>query len=305
MRQTLVIHPGPLGDVLLAVPALRVLRARHPTDAIVLAGQSRIGELLVALDVVEGHVRFERLGLDQLFAGDTQADALAPVRAAERVICWFGSRDPMFARRLAELSADAIVDAPWIPDELVWRHLVASVSAMPEDAERAPVRVPAELVAEGRRALEGAGWDGNTPLLVVHPGASGAAKRWSTEGYAEALARIAARGRVAIVVHEGPADHDAVKALRPRLAPPVGTLANPPLPVLAGALAHARAFVGNDSGISHLASAVGAPSLVLFTSGMRAWEPWAPVVTPLVVSMADLYREDVDAVTAALARVLA
>lgn len=300
MRYSLAIHPGPLGDVLLAVPALRALRARYPTDAIVLAGQSRIGELLVALDVVEGHVRFERLGLDRLFAGEPGGDALAPVRAAARVVCWFGSRDPVFARRLAEIAPDAIVDAPWTPDDLVWRHLVASVSAAPDDADRGPVRVPAELVTEGRRALEGAGWDGTTPLLVVHPGASGAAKRWSAEGYADALTRVSARARVAIVVHEGPADHDAVRALSPRLAPGIGTLTNPPLPVLAGALVHARAFVGNDSGISHLAAAVGAPSLVLFTSGMRAWEPWAATATSLVVSMADLYREDADAVATAL-----
>lgn len=305
MRQTLAIHPGPLGDVLLAVPALRVLRSRYPTDAIILAGQVRIGELLVSLDVVEGHMRFERLGLDQLFAGEPEEDALAPVRAAARVVCWFGSRDPLFARRLAAIAPDAIVDAPWTPDELVWRHLVASVATAAEDADRGPVRVPPELVTAGRRALEGAGWDGTTPLLIVHPGASGAAKRWSAEGYAEVLAQVSTRARVAIVVHEGPADHDAVKALRPRLAPGIGTLTNPPLPVLAGALVHARAFVGNDSGISHLASAVGAPSLVLFTSGMRGWEPWSPTATALVVSMADLYREDVDAVATALARLLA
>jgi ADP-heptose:LPS heptosyltransferase len=304
MRQTLAIHPGPLGDVVLTIPALRALRARHPADAIVLAGQSRIGELLVALDVVEGHVRFERLGLDQLFVGEPAADGLETVRAAERVVCWFGSRDPGFARRLATLSPGAIVDAAWTPDELVWRHLVASVGAAPAEADRGPVPVPADLVADGKRALEGAGWDGVTPLCIVHPGASGAAKRWSTDGYAEVLGRLSGRGRVAIVVHEGPADHDAVRALRPRLAHAVGTLTNPPLPVLAGALVHARVFLGNDSGISHLAAAVGARGLVLFTSGMRAWEPWSPSAGSLVVSMAGLYREDVDAVSAALARLV-
>jgi ADP-heptose:LPS heptosyltransferase len=51
MGQTLVIHPGPLGDVLLAIPALRALRKRHGAG-LILAAQTRIGDLLHVLGVV-------------------------------------------------------------------------------------------------------------------------------------------------------------------------------------------------------------------------------------------------------------
>src|SRR4030095_6463368 len=68
-RATLAVHPGALGDVLLAVPALRALRA-GAGGPLVVAAQPRIGALLEALEVVDGHVGFEALGLDALVVDD-------------------------------------------------------------------------------------------------------------------------------------------------------------------------------------------------------------------------------------------
>jgi ADP-heptose:LPS heptosyltransferase len=62
-------------------------------------------------------------------------------------------------------------------------------------------------------------------------------------------------------------------------------LEEPDLSLLAGALSVATAYVGNDSGISHLAAALGAPSLVLFTAERIVWRPWAEHAEPQVVSM--------------------
>ncbi|HXH82722.1 MAG TPA: hypothetical protein VNN07_07310, partial [Candidatus Tectomicrobia bacterium] len=62
----LAIHPGALGDVLLAVPALRALRARGP-ERVVLAAQPRLGALLTTLGVVDGATTVEALALDALF----------------------------------------------------------------------------------------------------------------------------------------------------------------------------------------------------------------------------------------------
>src|SRR5258706_12705579 len=103
--QALVIHPGALGDVLLAVPALRALRARG--DAVTVAAQPRIGALLVALGVADRAVAFDTLGLDALFT-DAPLGSDTPLarQLAEptRVICWFGARDADFTRRLSALA---------------------------------------------------------------------------------------------------------------------------------------------------------------------------------------------------------
>ena len=95
----LAIHPGALGDVLLAVPALRALRAQ--AGQVVLAAQPRIGALMQELGVIDRHVAFDGLGLDALFTDDASRSPRLP--DASRIVCWFGARDATFTRRLASI----------------------------------------------------------------------------------------------------------------------------------------------------------------------------------------------------------
>src|SRR5262249_33971074 len=71
-----------------------------------------------------------------------------------------------------------------------------------------------------------------------------------------------------------------------------------PLETLAGAIHHAALWVGNDSGVSHLAAAVGAPALVLFTAANVAWRPWASGASVRVVDVERLLESEVAAVIA-------
>jgi len=219
------------------------------------------------------------------------------------VVSWFGSRDPDFARRLTSLVPCALV-APSVGGHgAVWRHLLGTVAPGVEDASRwrERIAVPASVADAGRRELERAGWDGRTAVLVVHPGAGGRTKQWPAQGFASVLESLEAIGRPMVVVHRGPADAEAVAALRPRVARGVVLLEEPPLAGLAGVLSHASAYLGNDSGISHLAAALGVRSTVLFTADHVAWRPWLCTVEPLVVSTQTVEPADVDRVRRALA----
>ncbi|MBI2161625.1 MAG: glycosyltransferase family 9 protein [Candidatus Rokubacteria bacterium] len=281
-----------------------------------LAAQPRIGELLRAIGLVDRAVAFESLHLDALFREETieRGDA-GPLRVVLRppsvqagpavpapVVSWFGSRDPEFVTRLTALVPDAVVAPSSEAGRLVWRHLLATVGAPLAHADRwrTPVPVPARLTEEGRRALRDSGWDGDTPLVVVHPGAGGIAKRWPAEGFAAVLERLAARGRITLAVHQGPADAEAVAALEARLRGPTIVLKEPSLPALAGMLRGATAYLGNDSGVSHLASALGVPSVVLFTADKLDWRPWARHVEVFTVGTSALDAADCERVTAAI-----
>ena len=315
--ETLVIHPGALGDVLLAVPALRALRGAFPGEALVLAAQPRIGRLLTALGVSDRDVAFDSLHLDALFVDESAADhrgdptlaaptPLSPkIGGAARVVCWFGARDPTFVRRLSELAPGALVCPPTPSDDtLVWEHLARSVSAIaPGPPERGPIAVPQSLEAAGRRGLLDAAWDGTTRLVLIHPGAGGAGKRWPVEGFARVLEELTRSRDLAVVIHQGPADGEAVEALLARHRAGAIRLIEPSLPVLAGVLGRVAGYLGNDSGISHLAAAVGASAVVLFRKEMLAWRPWSAAARPLVVATETLDLADVAAVTAG-ARVL-
>jgi hypothetical protein len=294
----LVIHPGALGDVLLAVPALRALRAAG--TAVTLAAQPRIGALLVALGIADRALAFDTLGLDALFS-DAPLAADAPLARhlteGARVVCWFGARDAGFTRRLRALAPDAIVAPATTSTALVWEHLLRTVGG---PADRAPIALATALRAEARGSLRASGWDGDAPLVVVHPGAGGAPKRWPVDGFAQVLEGVDAT----LVIHEGPADAEPARELLARLGRPALHLVDPSLPTLAGVLAMARAYVGNDSGISHLAAAVGTPSVILFTDRALPWIPWSSTAHCVTVTISRVLDSERDAVAGALRELL-
>jgi len=118
----------------------------------------------------------------------------------------------------------------------------------------------------------------------------------AVQGLATALAdryrieRELGQGGMATVYLAQDLKHDrkvAVKVLKPELAAVLGA---------------ARAYLGGDSGVSHLAATVGAPSVVLFPSATaRRWTPWSPTAIPVELQGEDA---DVERAREALARVL-
>jgi ADP-heptose:LPS heptosyltransferase len=179
----------------------------------------------------------------------------------------------------------------------VWRHLAATIGG---SGDCTPIACPPALRAEAREALRAAGWDDRQRLVVVHAGAGGVAKRWPPGGFVDVVRAVDR----ALVIHQGPADGDAVKELLARLDRPVLPMTEPPLPRLAGALSLACAYIGNDSGISHLAAAMGTSSVVLFTPAALPWVPWSRTARCLTVTTSAVVDAEREAVTAALDAVL-
>jgi heptosyltransferase-3 len=128
-----------------------------------------------------------------------------------------------------------------------------------------------------------------TPLLILAPGAHGFGKRWPSARYAELAIRllgpdgIMAGGKLAVL--GGPGEHpqaDPVIAALPKDR--VIDLVGQTDPLLAAAwLARADLYIGNDSGLTHLAAAAGAPTLALFGPGLPArYRPWGSAATYLI-----------------------
>ena len=283
---TLVIHPGALGDVLQAVPALRALRRRGP---LVFSGQARFGALLRALGLIDAALGFDGLGLEALFAREALPSSLsARLAGFGRVVSWFGARDAVYRENLRDVVGDCVIAPSQPVDEsplTVWQHLLATTcdAASPE---LDPLGVSPAARDEASRVLAGLGLTRARPLLVVHPGAGGASKQWPAELHARAVA-IATRAIDAeVLIHQGPADADAAEPLWRALGGHSARLVEPDLPVLAAVLARAGAYLGGDTGVSHLAAAVGAPAVILFPAATRErWAPWSP--TALALAMTD------------------
>ena len=127
------------------------------------------------------------------------------------------------------------------------------------------------------------------PLLAVAPGAHGFGKRWPKERYAELATRLLAPTGVLaggrLVVLGGPDEHAEAAPVIAALPPDrVIDMVGQTDPLLAAAwLARADLYVGNDSGLTHLAAAAGAPTLALFGPGIPArYRPWGASATYLI-----------------------
>jgi heptosyltransferase III len=288
-----------MGDVLQAVPALRGLRAVAPAIPITFVGQPRLAQLLVELGAAQRARPFDGFGLETLFADAPTPPALADaVGRAQHVVSWFGSRDEAYGRRLRALAPRALV-APPVPDDdtPVWRHLLGTLAgwglAIPERVEP----LPAPALAAGDAPA-----DARRPRLVVHPGSGGDWKRWPVERFAEVIRVLRERRALDVLVHQGPADAEPAQRLLARLEGDAAVLREPDLPRLAAVLGAAAAYLGGDSGVSHLAAAVGVPSVILFPPAtFRRWTPWSPTAIPVELQGVD---GDVERAREALARLL-
>lgn len=143
-----------------------------------------------------------------------------------------------------------------------------------------PGLTPPVLVATAAEATAAREWTSRLGqgFLAVHPGSGSPRKNWPVERF-EALASALSPDRPWLLV-EGPAESEACGPLR-QLAHAV--LARElPVRVLGAVLAQAGLYVGNDSGVSHLAAAYGAPTIALFgPTDPGLWSPVGPHVSVL------------------------
>ncbi|HAF15111.1 MAG TPA: putative lipopolysaccharide heptosyltransferase III [Blastocatellia bacterium] len=120
------------------------------------------------------------------------------------------------------------------------------------------------------------------PLGVIHPAAAFATKQWAADNFGSIAEELARRG-LAVVVITTAKEAGLVDAVKQNASAPVLGLTDLTLPEVTALLARARLFVGNDSGIAHIAAAVQAPAVVIFgSSNVAHWRPWARVAAEIV-----------------------
>ena len=123
----------------------------------------------------------------------------------------------------------------------------------------------------------------STALVVIHPAAAFDTKQWATERFAQVAESLTSRGLTVVAITASTETHVA-EALKQQTTAPVVAFTDLSLPEVTALLSRARLFVGNDSGIAHMAAAVGAPSVVIFGSSNTAhWRPWAKAPADVVV----------------------
>ncbi|MBK8148286.1 MAG: glycosyltransferase family 9 protein [Acidobacteria bacterium] len=111
-------------------------------------------------------------------------------------------------------------------------------------------------------------------IAMFHPVAAFATKQWATEKFARVAEFLDVRGYRVLAVG-APTERGQLELLKSIASSPIEIFSDLALPEITALAARASLFVGNDSGIAHIASAVGCPSVVIFGSSNRDhWRPW-------------------------------
>ena len=314
MNKIIVFRPGALGDTLLTFPALAALRRAGAGAWLCVVGNAPALALARDAGLADEVCSFDDLCWSGLFAeaGIRSAQALQTLAGADLAVLWL--RDPagLAERNLRAAGIPSVLSAPGRPPQEARVHaadyLLGTLAPLLGDASAALAALPllapapeAQRWAEdvwAQRGLLGA------PVLALHPGSGGRAKCWPPDRFAALAGRFIAEGWRALVI-AGPADEAAAAAVMAALPMPGAQQVNDmTLPQLAGLLARAALFVGNDSGVSHLSALLGAPTLALFgptdpaiwaPRGPRAGVVWAGKATPAGVALPPMTALSVDA----------
>ncbi len=280
--------PG-LGDLLCAVPALRALRARFPRAHVTLVGLpaaewfvARFGDLIDELSVFPGFPGIPEVEPDPRRIAAFLARMHA--RELDLAVQLHGSgisSNPFVALLGARRTAGFVLPGLPCPDPELFipypalapeprRHL-ALLAHLGAPADDAALAFP---LSDDDRA-EAAALALPRPFALLNPGAAEPRRRWPVEHFAAVGDGLVARG-LAVGVLGAPADAPLAAAVVAGMRAPAHDLAGrTSLGGLGALLAAGAVLVTNDTGTSHLAAAVGAPSVVVFVSSDPA--RWAPL----------------------------
>jgi len=112
------------------------------------------------------------------------------------------------------------------------------------------------------------------PVALIHPAAAFETKQWPAENFARVIDEVAARGLKPVVIVASKEKQVLDSVVQQSSARVIG-LTDLSLPEVTALAARAQLFVGNDSGIAHMAAAVNTPCVVIFgSSNVAHWRPW-------------------------------
>ena len=248
LMRRLLIRPGAIGDFIVSLPALECLK----TDYLEVwaAGPN------VPLARFANHARAIRsTGLDLLGVTEPPETLVAEFRGFDSIVSWYGANRPEFRGLTAELGLP-FTFFPALPPSGAGCHAT--------DYYLEQVRTMAEAPSDGIPRIRCHVSRGD--FAVIHPFSGSPAKNWPLAKF-QALARKLER-TMPVRWCAGPED------------PPLADCVHiADLYELATWLASARLYAGNDSGITHLAAAVGTPVLALFgPTDPAVWAPRGPNV---------------------------
>jgi heptosyltransferase III len=258
-RKILVIRGGALGDFILTLPVFAALRLRFPKHWLEILGYPSVASLAVAAGLADDVSALESPRFTGFFVpnGSRSAEVAAWLSGFELIISYLYDPGDIFRSNVARCSSARFIAGPHRPDETLAVHaaelLLRPLQALGiRDADPRPrLPLPAPPPAP--------------PRLALHPGSGSERKNWPEAKWTELLKLLAAQSACDFLLIGGEAEGDRCDRLAAVVPAGRAQVAqNLPLLELARRMQACSAYIGHDSGITHLSAALDLPGLVLW-----------------------------------------
>lgn len=289
VRRVLVVRLRSIGDTVLTTPSLFALKRYLPHAQIdilledwvapVLAGSDLIARVItIARDSksararIAQELRASRYDVVYNLHGGTTATFLTRATGAKHRI---GFANYQYARLHNHVAPSPlqIWGRPTLHSVEQQLALIGWTGVPVTDRPPTRLEVTESAANSVIEKLGANGFTGAGPFVMIHPAAAFDTKTWAGEKFARVAANLFNRGlRPVVVVSANEEISDSVKQFT---SAPAIVLDDLSLPEVTALAARATLFVGNDSGIAHIAAAAGASCVVVFGSSNRNhWRPW-------------------------------
>jgi ADP-heptose:LPS heptosyltransferase len=289
--RVLVIRGGAIGDFILTLPAIRLLRQSIPHAHLEVMGYSGIADLAVKAGIADATRPLGDLRMAQFYAKNAQIDpALADdMRSFNLIVSYLFDPDAILRENMEKLGVKTLIECPHRvivgqghASQQLARPLERLAMFLEEPTWREPLLCKTKPQATTKR-------------IAIHPGSGSLTKNWPALGWQKLAEEIhAAHPEMEIVFISGEAE--AERGTLPQDLP-FTRWHGLPLTQLADHITTCDLFLGHDSGISHLASTCGVPCLLLFgPTDPATWAPPQPSVRVIRAPGGDLNKLPFEAV---------
>jgi heptosyltransferase-3 len=297
----LVIRGGAVGDFILTLPAIGLLRTEFPGQRLEILGYRQIAALADGRHYADGVRSIEYAPMARFFSRTSELDeGLVEYFAGfGQVVSYLSDPQGIFEGNLRRAGVKSLLSAyrPWEADTHAARQLAKPLEQMALFLENPAAQVfPSAQDRERARDFLGGG-----VRVALHAGSGSARKNWMPARWREVAKGLSERvPDLQLLLVGGEADREPMAEMTRDLGVPFRAVENLPLPELAAVLEGCSLFLGHDSGPSHLAAAVGTRCVLLFgPTDPQVWAPANPGVRVLEAPNGDFSRLNVDRVLAA------
>lgn len=309
VKRILVVRLRSIGDTVLSTPSLIALKRFLPNAEIDILLEDWVAPVLDGFDAVDNvisvgkdtaerlrvalHLRQRKYDVAFNLHGGTTATMFVRASGAKHRIGYLNYQYSFLYSHLLTSASDfwkqekthsaeqqlALLGFIGVPvDDRPKSKLVVTAEARESSEKKFPAKSQSR---KGGTACV-SGWSGDGHYALLHPASAFFTKQWPTKNFARTAEFLAERGLHTVAV-ASKNESKVLEDLERQSSVPITIFDSLTLPEITALASRARLFVGNDSGIAHIAAAVQTPTVVIFGSSNRDhWRPWTDAPNKIV-----------------------